>query len=350
MEGSFLPQKLHRFLRFLFWVVAVIIALEIGLRPFGYGHYVLYRPDERLLWLPLPIHGVTEAGHKSITISPDGFRYKVKLAPKKDGQVRIFDFGDSVTMGWGVDDDSTFSADLERMLNSSCPKHQFQVVNAGVNAYPNSLVIERMKTVIGDNFQPDIAVFDYSGNTAMEGLVDKQGSDREKFLSRVRWKGWVRRSAIYNFFIEDLLRYVVYYRLKHVLVAGSLDTAQAKQELDVDKFNARLNDGLKYCQSHNVKMILLVTGTRGERALEHPFQQAMLDFGREHNLPVVNMVDVWKSMDQGQIFQDHGHPSPMGHATIATQLFATISGIDSYCSQGSRVSVSQQSASKAVGN
>ena len=350
MEDLFLPRKSHRFLRFLLWSALVIVVLEVGLRPFGYGHYVLYRPDQRMLWLPLPIHGVTEAGHKSITISPDGFRYKVKLEPKKDGQVRIFDFGDSVTMGWGVDDDSTFSADLERKLNSSCPKHQFQVVNAGVNAYPNSLVIERIKTVIDENFQPDIAVFDYSGNTAMEGLVDKQGADREKFLSRVRWKGLVRRSAIYNFFIEDLLRYVVYYRLKHLLVAGSLDTAQAKQEADVEKFNARLADGYRYCQEHHVKMVLLVTGTNGERSLEHPFQQAMLDFGQKNNLPVVNMVDIWKTMDQSQIFQDHGHPSPLGHETIARELFSTISEMGSYCSQTPPINVSQKTAAKAVGN
>jgi len=340
---SSLPRRFRRFLRFLLWFAIVVVALEIGLRPFGYGHYVIYRPDERLLWLPLPGRGVTEANHRPITISPDGFRYMAKLEPKKDGQVRIFAMGDSVTMGWGVDDDSTYSADLERKLNASCPKHQFQVVNAGINAYPNSLVIERMKKVIEDNFQPDIVVFDYSGNTRMEGLVDKQGADRENFLNRVRMKGWMRRSAIYNFVIEDLLRYVVYYRLKHLLVAGSLDTAQAKEELDVAKFNARLLEAFQYCQSHHVTMIMLVTGTNGEKTLEHPFQQAMLDFGRAHNLPVVNMVDRWKSMDQDQIFQDHGHPSPLGHETIAEQLFTAIRGIDSYCVPEAQMSAQHES-------
>jgi lysophospholipase L1-like esterase len=341
-----LQRKLYRFLRFLLWFVVVVVALEIGLRPFGYGHYVIYRPDERLLWLPLPGHGVTEAHHRPITISSDGFRYRVSLQPKKDDQVRIFALGDSVTMGWGVDDDSTYSADLERMLNASCAKHQFQVVNAGVNAYPNSLVIERMKKVIED-FQPDMVVLDYSGNPRVEGLVDLQGAAREKFLDRVRLKSWMRRSAIYNFVVEDLLRYVVYYRLRRMLVAGSLDTTLSKQELDVDKFNERLNDALQYCQSHHVKMIMLVTGTHGEQTPEHPFQRAMLDFGHTHNVPVVNMMDVWKSMDQDQIFQDHSHPSPMGHETIAKQLFTTIRGIGSYCSSEPQMTTKYESAGQA---
>lgn len=338
-------RKLYSFLRFLFWLVIVVVVLEIGLRPFGYGHYVIYRPDERLLWVPLPGHGVTEANHAPITISPDGFRYKVKLQPKKDDQVRIFALGDSVTMGWGVDDDSTYSADLEKMLNRSCPRHQFQVVNAGVNAYPNSLVIERMKEVIED-FQPDMVVFDYSGNERVEGLVDLKGADREHFLSRVRLKGWMRRSAIYNLVIEDLLRNLVYYRLRHVLVAGALDTAQSKQDLDVNKFNERLSDALQFCQSHHVKMIMLVTGTNGEQTPEHPFQRAMVDFAHTHDVPVVNMMDTWKSMNQDQVFQDHSHPSPMGHETIAQQLFTTIRGIDSFCPSQPQLSTKNESASQ----
>lgn len=341
-----MPRRLHRFLRFLMWFVIVTVALEIGLRPFGYGHYVIYRPDERLLWVPVPGHGVTEANHRPITISQDGFRYKVKLLPKKDDQVRIFALGDSVTMGWGVDDDSTYSADLEKMLNSSCPRQQFQVVNAGVNAYPNSLVMERMKKVIED-FQPDIVVLDYSGNPRVEGLVDLQGAAREKFLDRVRLKSWMRRSAIYNFVVEDLLRYVVYYRLRKVLVAGSLDTTLSKQELDVNKFNERLGDALQFCRSHHVQMILLVTGTNGEQTPEHPFQQAMLDFARTHDVPAVNMMDVWKSMNQDQIFQDHSHPSPLGHETIAQQLFTTIHGMGSFCALPAQLTTRNESASKA---
>jgi lysophospholipase L1-like esterase len=340
-----MPVKRNGFLRFLLWFVLIVVALEFGLRLFGYGRYVSYRPDERLLWVPLPGHNLTEAHHQPITISEDGFRYKEKLGPKQDGQVRVFAFGDSVTMGWGVGDDSTYSAFLERMLNAKCLRHNFQVVDAGINAYPNSLVLERMKKVIEDKFRPDIVVIGFSGNTRMEGLVDTQGAVREKFLNRVRVKGWLRRSAIYDFVIEDLLRAIVYYRLRHMLVAGSLDTRQAGEELDVHQFTSRLNDAFQVCQTNHVKMILLVTGTNGETVPEHPFQGAMLEFGREHGIPVINMIDVWKSIKQDQIFQDYGHPNPEGHELIAQQLFATIHGLDDYCSAEPQTSAASSSSS-----
>jgi lysophospholipase L1-like esterase len=339
------PAKKRGFLRFLLWFALIVVALELCLRLFGYGHYVVYRPDERLLWLPLPGHNLTEANHKPITISEDGFRYKEKLGPKQNGQVRVFAFGDSVTMGWGVGDDSTYSAFLERMLNAKCPRHNFQVVDAGINAYPNSLVLERMKKVIEDQFKPDVVVIGFSGNTRMEGLVDTQGAVREKFLNRVRVKGWLRRSAIYDFVIEDLLRSIVYYRLRHMMVAGSLDTRQAGEELDVKQFTSRLNDAFQVCQSNNVKMILLVTGTNGETTPEHPFQGAMLEFGRDHGIPVINMIDVWKRIKQDQIFQDYGHPNPEGHELIAQQLFGTIQGLDHYCSTDPQVSAASSPSS-----
>lgn len=335
---------LLKFLRFLGWFAFVVVAVELVLRLFGYGNYVSYRPDERLLWVPVPGHNLTEANHKPITISDDGFRYQEKLGPKQDGQVRVFAFGDSVTMGWGVADNATFSAYLEQMLNSKCPQHSFQVINAGINAYPNSLTLERMKKVIEDGFRPDIVVIGFSGNTRMEGLIDAQGAAREKFLSRVRWKGWLRKSAIYDFVIEDLLRTLVYYRLRHMLVAGSLDVKQAGEELDVNQFTSRLNDAYQVCLRNNVKMILLVTGTNGETVPEHPFQGAMLDFGRAHGIPAINMMEAWKSINQDQIFEDYGHPNPGGHALIAQQLFRTISGIGGYCSTQPAVSTAGTSS------
>ncbi len=343
-------NSLLKFLRFLGWFAVVVVALELVLRLFGYGNYVSYRPDERLLWVPVPGHNVTEAKHKPITISEDGFRYQEKLGPKRDGQVRVFAFGDSVTMGWGVADNATFSAYLEQMLNSKCQQHTFQVVNAGINAYPNSLTLERMKKVIEDGFRPDIVVIGFSGNTRMEGLVDTQGAVREKFLSRVRWKGWLRKSAIYDFVIEDLLRTLVYYRVRHMLVAGSLDVKQAGEEIDVNQFTSRLNDAYQVCLRNNVKMILLVTGTVGETVPEHPFQAAMLDFGRTHGIPVVNMMEAWKSMNQDKIFEDWSHPNPGGHALIAQQLFHTINGIGGYCPTESAVSTagSSSAAQKAI--
>jgi len=327
-----MPGKRSLFTRVLFWALAVMVASELGLRLFGYGNYVIYQPDQRLLWVPSPGHNLTIVNHKPITISPDGFRYREKLGPKKAGQVRIFAFGDSSTMGWGVDDDSNYSADLERLLNSRCSNHAFQVVSAGVNAYPNSIVIERTQKVIEDGFQPDLVIVAYSFNTNLEGFADLQGSARQKLLRQVKLKALVRKSAIYDFLIEGVFRELVYYRVRHLLVAGSLDTTNANEVLDLAKFQSRLSDTLQLCQSRNIQMVLLVLASEGQKAELHPFQKAMIEFAQAHKLPVVDMVESWKSKDHASLFMDHAHPSSEGHELIAEQLFSTIRGVDSYCS------------------
>lgn len=329
------PKK-RGFLRGLFrgilWFLAICLLLEIGLRFFGYGSYVIYRPDPQLLWLPVPgSHKITETNHLPITISPDGFRYPEALAPKQSGQYRIFTFGDSVTMGWGVDDNSTFSAVLEKQLNSSgCSNTKFQVIDAGVNAYPNALAAERLKKVLDDNYQPDAVILTYSFNTGFERLARLEGKEREQLLHRVEMKSVARRSALYNFLIEDLLRQVMYYRFRELLLQGSWDTAKEHQTVDVEQFTDGLKMAKQAAEAHHSQLVILLLGSEGETSEAHPYQKAMADFAQQNNVPIVNMISVLRAKDPKGLFLDHVHPTAAGHALIGEQLAAVVRGLDSY--------------------
>lgn len=181
MGNSNMGQKKHGFLKGVGIFLAVCLFLELGLRLFGYGNYTVYRPDERLLWVPQPGRTLTVVNHLPITINDQGFRYPFDLTPKHGNEFRIIAFGDSATQGWGVDDHSHYSAILEGKLNhENCTQEHFQVVSAGVNAYSNSLVAEKLKEVLEDNqVQPDIAIVAYSHNSNFEKLVKLQGDARE---------------------------------------------------------------------------------------------------------------------------------------------------------------------------
>ncbi|HSY63713.1 MAG TPA: GDSL-type esterase/lipase family protein [Terriglobales bacterium] len=314
------------------WFLGICLLLEIGLRPFGYGSYVIYRPDERLLWVPIPgTHKVTEMNHQPETISPQGFRYREVLTFQHPGVYRIFTFGDSTTMGWGVNDDSNYSARLENLLNSQgCSGLKFQVISAGVNAYPNALVQERMKQVLDDGYEPDAVVIAYSANTGFEGIPDLQGEQREKFLKKVALKSIARRSALYNFLIEDLLRGVAYYRFREVLMLGTWDTARSSPDLPVSHFLAKLEQAKAAADAHHTQMILLLLGSKNEPYPAHPYQQAMLDYAHANNVPLINIIDLMKSQDQNAVFMDHVHPTVKGHAMIAQQLAPVVRGLDSY--------------------
>ncbi len=347
-------KKRGGFLRTIGWFLGICLVLELGLRLFGYGSFTIYRPDDQLLWVPEPGRTLTVVGHLPITINHQGFRYATDLQPKQKDQFRVLAFGDSTTQGWGVDDNSHYSAMLEKMLsNSGCSREHFQVASGGVNAYPNSLVEKKLQLTIEDpTFQPDVVIRSYSFNTNFENLPKLQGAARKQFLRRVEFKSIVRRSAIYNFFIEDLFREIAYYKLRHVLMQGSLSTVEGNGDLDVNSFNASLKESLQLAQAHHSQLVLLVLG--GDNLVKdsdmHPFQRAMLDFAAAEHVPVVNMIEVLRHQDQNAMYMDPAHPTPAGHKIIADELYKIIRQLPVYneACQAPGVSVANSSAPSAV--
>src|SRR5579872_228507 len=319
--------------RKLGWFLAICIAFELVLRVFGYGNYTIYRPDEKLLWVPEPGRTVTVDNHLPITINHQGLRYATDLTLKRKGEFRVMVFGDSATQGWGVDDNSHYAAILEKQLNQGhCPGEHFQVVSAGVNAYPNALVGEKLKQVVEDGtYQPDIVVRAYSFNSNFERLPKLQGAAREKFLRQVELKSIIRRSAIYNFVIEDLLRRVAYYKMRHLLMAGTLDALCGMDNLDVNALNASLQESLDVSRAHHTELVLLVLASKDQTEKDlHPFQKAMLDFAQANHVPVINMVDYLVEHPTPDFYMDPVHPTASGHQVIAGQLYGLIQGLPAY--------------------
>lgn len=346
------PEKrsaLRSFGRGILWVIAIILFFEAGLRFFGYGRYVIFKPDERLLWVPTPGKHVTVINHLPETINSQGFRYPETLTLEHPGIYRIFAFGDSVTMGWGVGDNSTYSAQLEKMLNSQgCPTRKFQVISAGVNAYPEALAVERMKEVLAAGYRPDAVILAWSFNVGFEAVADLKGADREKFLRRVEWKSLARRSAIYNFLIEDLLRDLVYYRLRSKIITGSWDTPAAPSAPPVEHYVKELEEARDLAQANHINLIMIMFTTKGRYVLVHPYQQAMFDFAKANNIPMVNMIPIFQQQDQNSLFPDDlAHPSPAGHTLIAQQLLHAVRNLDSYEAVCPRQTVSGNPPSKS---
>jgi lysophospholipase L1-like esterase len=336
-------KKKGGFLRKLGWFVILCIAFEIVLRLFGYGNYTIYRPDEKLLWVPVPGRTVTVDNHLPITINHQGLRYASELTTKPKNEFRVMAFGDSATQGWGVDDNSTYAAFLGQKLNQNgCPGEHFLSVSAGVNAYPNALVGEKLKEVEEDpTFQPDVVIRAYSFNSNFERLPKLQGAVREKFLRQVEFKSIIRRSAIYNFVIEDLLRRVVYYKMRHVLMAGTLDTLGGMDNLDVNAVNASLQNSLDETRAHHAQLVLLVLASKDQKDGDlHPFQKAMLDFAQDNHVPVVNMIDVLKTNAPANFYMDPVHPTAVGHKIIADELYNVIRGLPAYTAACQQQSVS----------
>jgi len=344
------PKK-HLFLKAVVAFFIFCVALELGLRLFGYGHYTIYRPDERLLWVPEAGQKLTVVNHLPITENHQGLRYAVDLQPKQKDQFRIITFGDSTVQGWGVDDNSHFSALLEKDLNhGSCSREHFQVASGGVNAYPNSLIAEKLKEVVEDDaMRPDVAVVSCSENSNLEKLALLKGADREKFLRRVEWKSIARRSAIYNFLIEDLLRKVAYYQLRRAIMEGTLHDMD---DLDINQFNQNLEQSLAICKAHRVQLMFLLLSTEGQTpaSTKSPFSKAMLAFAEKEHVPVLNMIPIMSTKDQSAMFMDPEHPSIAGNELIANELMKAVETLPAYnaACEGAQADVKSASTTPLV--
>ena len=101
----------------------------------------------------------------------NGFRLPdpaTEQARRPDDRI-VVAVGDSLTFGWGVPEGMTYSDQLERQLNDSCPKQggaRVTVHNAGIGNCNTSMEYQRYKQAIRPKIKPSWVILGYSYNDA----------------------------------------------------------------------------------------------------------------------------------------------------------------------------------------
>ena len=170
--------------------VLVALALcELGLRLFvpvrsssELAKLHVLRPDKPWLYGMRPNTVVEGRGGVRYEVNADGFRGPSGARPKAPGTLRIAVLGDSVTLGYGVNDADTFPSLLAARLAGSRP---VEVLNLGVSGY-NPYTEAALFADVGPIFTPDVLLvqfcindlndptmhFDASTNAALGALPD----------------------------------------------------------------------------------------------------------------------------------------------------------------------------------
>ncbi len=139
-----------------------------------------YRQHPTRFWIPIPnqtIH-TSWVGDRGATISSLSTRGPEPPRSKPDKTVRVLCLGDSGTFGWGVNDDETYPAFLEKRLNAWADQHaavRFEVINAGVNGYSTFQAVETYRE-LDPVLDPDIITM----STGRNDIVCLQLSDMER--------------------------------------------------------------------------------------------------------------------------------------------------------------------------
>jgi lysophospholipase L1-like esterase len=117
---------------------------------------VEHRPVAGLGFEMVPKQVAYTAGER-VTINEDGFRGPPVRDPLSS-RLRILCIGDSITFGYGVDDNAPFPRQLEQLLRHGRPEHHdAEVINAGVQRYFTYQEIDLLRFK-GPRLRPDIVV------------------------------------------------------------------------------------------------------------------------------------------------------------------------------------------------
>lgn len=298
----------------------------------GYGNLEIYQPDPALYWKLKPNQNCyTKVDLRPVHINSLGTRGPEFQADKIPGTIRILSLGDSRTFGWGLREEETYSTRLKELLQQELgTTKQVEVINAGVNAwsFPQMLVYFRDTAL---RYRPDVVI-------VAEANLWTQFSERnspefvKKFMSRVRLKNFLRRIAIYHYFVEIRLKaFYERHRTKFIPVDPNRDTLfKEQQQADPDAvFRSSLQGIVDAAITNHVQPVLLYLPTEDEFiATNRPTSQVLQvksELGRKHNLAFIDISQAVRAETNSVYLEgDPVHFNPRGNEIIARQLFRAL--------------------------
>ena len=311
-----------------FLVCAVM--LEIALRLMGYGNLEVYEPDRKLYWKLKPNQDCfTKIDRRPVHINSHGTRGPEFQMEKPAGTVRILSLGDSRTFGWGLRDEETYSRQLERLLQGHAGAGRtVEIINAGVNAWSYSQMQVYFRDV-GLRFRPDFVIL---ADANLWTQFSEQNSPEfvDQILRRVRLKNFLRRFALYHFFIEVQLQNAIQrHRLKFIPVDPKQDQLfKEQQQEDPDKlFREEIQRLCLIAKTNGVTPLLLYLPTTGDLG---PTNQSNVlrvkrEVANEIGVPLVDLTP--DLMPQGKALYldaDPVHLNAQGNSIVAERLFGSI--------------------------
>jgi lysophospholipase L1-like esterase len=311
------PQLLTLMLCALSLVVALALA-EGMLRLFGYGAALQfdYRPD--VGWVNEPNQRARTVGRWSVRINSAGLRGPEYRTPKPPGLFRILLVGDSFTFGYGVAEDSTYGAQLERLISARGVQcESVQVINGGVNGYNTEQAVAFVRND-GLRLEPDIVILGFNPNDIMARAEGKT------MLRYPLLKKLLGRSALYQFFAPRVKTVMLrrageeYDSTIAKFIAG--DPAVADR---TDRVRQAVDSLHAVAKAHSFRLVLAI----------FPFADQVYGAStgdwpprifRRLDIPMLDLLPVLRAAGQeGQslfLSEPTRHPNPRGLHLVAAEL------------------------------
>ena len=311
--------------------VFCFVALEVVLRIAGYGRVEVYQPDPMLYWKNLPNQdSFTTVNRKRFVTNSKGTRGEEFSEEKPPNTIRIMTLGDSRTFGWGLGEDETWSAVLEKLLQERVePPTQVEVINAGVNSYSFAQMNVYFRE-IGVKYDPDFVVL---GDANLWTQFSENNSPEfvKTFMRSVRLKNLLRRSAIYHYFLEIKMR-DSYTKLRARFIPVDPKNDQLFKEQQAEDpaafFRASVEGICQTALTNGVKPILLFLPVLPElTSLEGSWGwQAKTNVAEKLDIPLIDMrPELAPKGESAYLPADPSHFTPEANVIIAKKVADVIS-------------------------
>ena len=295
-------------------------ALELGIRlvdPLGLSYYELAGnytrdklADDQLIFRHKP-SWETRYGDVLVTYNERGLRDR-PILPKGKDEFRVLALGDSVTFGSGVDQDKTFAARLEPLLQGAL-RRPVRVINSGVGGYNTVQEVTYFKQD-GIALQPDLVLLTYVQN------------DIE--VNKGPFDPWTQ-SSLWGKSFPDMVITMVgklwLYRLIHHTYNYALPRFQTEPAATYlqegtgwRQSMAALRELVEMCEERDIPLIVFFHRVNPSE------NQTLLDAVVQHakGVPVRDMGQWYGGLRIGSLVNSKvdGHPNAEGHRVMAEHM------------------------------
>jgi len=238
-----------------------------------------------------------------IKINSDGFRDREYTIEKPPNTYRIIVLGDSVAMGFGVNNDEPFSEVLERKLNSLNSNVNYEVLNFGVWGYGTIQEVELLKYK-GLKYEPDMIILEYHGTD----IYDDVGVVYQEWNKQILQK--LNITNLSNLSKEDRIKLSnETYLLRKNFVENHFEEAWKITE-------SALEELCNLTKQNNISVVIMTVVTP-ENVLGRVETMA-----KKCNWHLINSDPTFFSYPNEKVaFPKDGHPNVFGHEVLADLLF-----------------------------
>jgi lysophospholipase L1-like esterase len=253
-----------------------------------------------------------------IALNSIGLRNGEVTTRKSAGTVRILVLGDSIALGWGVEEKDCFARRLEGMLNRRAAETggpAYEVVNAGVGNYNTVQEWAYFKNA-GHQLDPDMILLAFFINDA-EPVARRS---RSFFLNHSHFAvlAWSKLERMKSLLFPGQGYREYYRRLYSDSNPGWPRCRKALLELSAT------------CAQNRKKLLVVLLPELHDLRDPYPFEDAqrmVSEVLRSRSVEVLDLVPHFKGLEGRSLWvsSDDAHPNGIAHERIAEAIFRRMS-------------------------